>query len=462
LTRKNKNGFRIPNPRSGLEKSQLTRSHPTIDRHSKKQLLEIDLFAEEYMKFLSKAKIAPETVDEIKHLFEEKSTLEDRLIIHPDQTAFAMACFGEKPMNQGLKIIYAHNDSPGLIVKVDPARFNTDFDMHPVYTGVELDTLNYGGIAPHQWTGKSLEIRGWSNIDGKRRKIKFPVYSSDIHIHTDTRQEEDSPYSLAHQIESLDLDTGFRSVKELLKFLKMKGEEDFARSRLFAIPSVSPKKIGPYYISGYGHDDKSGIYTAARAFLDTKTKPEYTTLIFGFDKEEVGSAGAGGAKSKFFEKIINQLLLEEGQITKLGDISNALKLDMYSKSLAINADVDAAGTGKEIDENRIDIYNISKMGYGPFLSCMDNIHEGDQVSSNLIDKTMGILREGEIIFHPIGSPVIADRAQWFVTMSEFMQNRGIPTVNLGIPVGALHSPEEILHKGDLYYAYKAYKKIIEG
>lgn len=459
MTRRNKNGFRIYDPNSRFEKSRLTRVHPTIDRHSKQKLLEIDNFAQDYIAFLSKTKISIDVVEQVQRLFQERGSLEDKLIINGDQTAFALVTFGSRPMEEGVKIIYAHNDSPGLMAKVDPARFKQDIDMHHLCTGIELDTINYGGISPHQWSGRTLEIRGWADIDGKRKRINFPIYSSDVHAHTDIRNEEDTPYCLAHKIESIDLDTGFKNIEQLLKYLKLKSREDFARSRLFAVPMSSPQKIGPYYISGYGHDDKSGVYTAVRAFLDTKSIPEYATLIFGFDKEEVGSAGEGGAKSKFFEHTINELLIEEGK-TRKNEITENLRLNMYANSLAINADVDVAGTGRETDEEIIDVYNIAKMGYGPFLGCSDNIHEGDQISSRLIDRIMGILRRGEIIFHLAGSPVVADRSSSLISMNEFMQQRGIPTANIGIPVGSLHSPEELLHKGDLYYAYKAYKEII--
>ncbi|MBT6995041.1 hypothetical protein HN865_01805 [Candidatus Woesearchaeota archaeon] len=460
MVKKNRQGFKIGDPRRSVDLSQLTRPVPVFDNVSKREREKINLFAKQYMKFQDNVRISPEVVKETALLVEKLGSLEDKLIINDDQTAFSLIRPGKKSMMEGIRIIYAHNDSPCLKAKVSPARFEWDPDDQNLHTGVELDTINYGGIHPHQWTGRSLEVRGWSIIDGKRKKIQFPVYSPETAAHTDTRLEEETEMSEAHLHETLDLDTGYRNVKDFLKSIGLRGEEDFARSRLYAVPLIKSAMFGQGYITGYGHDDRAGVFTAVRALLDSKKVPDYTTMIFGFDIEEIGSAGPGGADDKFFERVLHQTLIENEEVGRLEDITEALKLEIASKSLAIAADVEFAATTMDLEEGRIDPWNIAKFGYGASINCSDGIMGGDQISPQLIDSIISPLKNKNNIFQLTGGPMIADFSSEIISMNNFFSWRGYPTINIGVPTGSMHSVEELIHSGDLYHTYKLYKTIL--
>lgn len=444
---------------------QLIRRHPSMDRVRPYQSRQINSYTEKYISFLNKVKIAPDVVKIVREMAEEGKFFTGRnfFMTDNDETAFALVRYSgkkhEKSSREGLRIIYSHCDSPCLQLKVKPLQFEWDIDKRDLHLGVELDTSGYGGIHPHQWTGRRLQVVGWCVINGRRRGISFPVYSSETSAHTDKRSEKRVEFSDAHKLEWLDLIPGDASRRELLKRLRLSGEEDFARTRLYVVPIVKADRLYKYYITGYGHDDRIGVFSSVQALLESN--PKYTTIVVGFDKEEVGSGSLGGAKGKFLEKIVAGVLKSEGK--RAEDITNELIREIYEKSIAINSDVDVGSTNSEVNHDREDITdekNVAKLGYGMFVSAADGAFDGDQQSPSLVDRVMGVLQRRKVIFQTIGSPVPADDGN-IASMNEFFIDRGIPTINCGVSVGSLHSPEEIAHVGDLYCAIKGYRAMIE-
>nr|MBA4405619.1 hypothetical protein [Nanoarchaeum sp.] len=458
----NKRGLRIANYHDDFDQDQLVRKSPTLYKISPAQRESIDRFADGYIRFLSKVKIAPEAVNEAKKLI-RSSNLETRFIKSEDETAFVFVKYGRKPMREGVKIIYAHTDSPSLKTKPNPVLITWDPDLQRLHNGIELDMFGYGGINPHQWTARTLNLRGWSVIDGRRKLVNFNAYSPDIAAHTDLRSHDGTTFSEGHLEEELDLTTGFNSRDEFLESIGFKSQDDFNRSRIYAVPISNPTRIGAEYISGYGHDDRSCLYSAIRAAIDSKKVPNYTTIVCGFDLEEVGSEGSGGAGSKFFDRVIDNLLIERGEVKGLEDLTGALKLDMAKKSLAINADVEVLATSRDADHHyRIDQNNIPIAGYGAVVFCADGIGWGENMSPKLMDRIMSSFKGTDVVFQPKGMCMLADLAQGVATMNEFFVRRGYPTINIGLGVGSTHGPEEVIHIGDLYHSYLAYKTILNS
>ena len=452
-----KNGVTYDPVKNEVHISQLIRRHPTVDKIVPYQRRQIDDYVERYIDFLNRIRIAPDAVKQVLEMAKESKFYKGRNfhIINDDKTAFALVKYGKKPINEGLRIIYSHCDSPCLQLKVKPLNFEWDIDLRDMHLGVELDTIPYGGVHAHQWAGRRLHLTGWTVIKGRRRNINLPVYSAEISPHADTRREEDTGFSEAHKQESLDLISGHKSRKELIKEIGFTGEEDFARTRLYAVPIVKAEKLHKFFITGYGHDNRIGVFTSVEALF--KSNPKYTTIVIGFDKEEVGSSGSGGAKSRFFEEVINEILTRNTR--KPENITQIVREEIYRNSIAVNADVDIGSTDKEIDN--IDVRNTAKLGYGMFVAGTDGIMESDQQSPKLVDRIMSVLERRRVIFQTIGSPVPADKTESVATMNEFFINRGIPTINCSASVGSLHSPEEIVHIGDIYYTIKGYQAIIE-
>lgn len=457
----------VYDPSSEIHPSQLIRRNPSFEKLRTYQKERAKSYANDYINFLNHCKIAPDVVDEVWKMSKESgfgSRKNDIYMTDKERTAFALVRFGKKPIKEGLRILYSHCDSPCLQAKTKPLLFEWDPDLKELHLGVEIDTHGYGGILPHQWTGKDLLAFGWSYINGKRKKYSFPVYSSDRAQHTEPTEGR------VHKEEFIDLVTGHSSRKDLLKEMGLNGEWDFARTRLYFVPDVTAKcffkdggkrkkankKLNRYLISGYGQDDRIGVFSSVKALTEINN-PKYTTIVIGFDKEEVGSGGLAGAKGKFFERVLNKTLIV-GDKRNLENITVALREDLYEKSLAIDADCDVGSTHRE--EEVTDKRNIAKLGCGVFISGTDGYWEGDQVSPWVVDRIMTSIQRRNVIFQTIGNPLHADEGE-VPSMNEFFVDRGIPTLNVCAPLGSLHSPVEVSHMGDLYSTIQAYKAFIE-
>jgi len=457
MTDKNSQNYKIADPRSEIDKSQLTRESPVMMGLTSRKRQAVERFSREYSTFLDQVRIAPDVVDFARKLYEEYRRLGDDFITNESGTAFAYVKSGKRSPEEGMNILFAHNDSPCLQVKTNPTLLEWDPDKQPLHTGVRLGVFAYGGIRPYQYSGRNLDLVGWASIDGERKKIELPVYCPDICQHTDTRGDNDVSFLEAHLEEKLSLVTGYRNVPDLMNALGLKGKEDFARARLFAVPHAETTSIGDYYLSGYGHDARSGIYAALQAH--TNISPKYTSVVIGFDKEEVGSTGSGGANGIFLDEIANRILTG-GDNSRLKNLTEAFKLDVFKKSLAINADVDVAATSLEEDETRIDENNIAKLGYGPFLSGIDGLCDGDQIAPELTDRMMNMFKAADVPFQITGSALFPEMTAGTGSMNAFIAERGIPTVNISVPTGCTHSQLELIHKGDLFFAKEIYRQIL--
>ena len=457
---KRRNGFEIERE---VHWTQLIRKYPSIDsikgRHNKYCL---EKYVEDYMSFLDKVRIPPQVVKEVikraeENNFSNKPSKKDNFyIVNEDLTSFALIKPGRADLSKGLRIIYTHVDSPCLYVKPRPLLFEWDPEERDLHLGVELDTVPYGGINSWQWFGRPVEVVGWIIKKGRRREIKKNGFLANINFHIDTKDRQ-TELEDAFKAEDLDVITGYKSRKELLKDFRFSSENDFARATLYVVPKIKTQLVNDF-ILGYGHDDKICLYSAVTALFETK--PYYPCIVLGLDREEVGGGGPGGAEGKFFEEVLNILIkVKEGK--RLEDITEALQTRLFKKTLAICGDVDVGATNADIDY--ADIRNISRLGYGTYLSAEECSWEGNQLSKKVIDKVMQIYDKNKISFQISGIAGKADDVDaGGITDLRFFVKRGIPTINSGVPVGSLHSPTEIAHKADLYWTIKAYKGILRS
>ena len=226
---------------------------------------------------------------------------------------------GTKPLNEGLRILGAHIDSPRL-----------DLKEHPVYesTGFALgDTHYYGGVKKYQWTTIPLALHGVIvKKDGTVVEVNIgedpadPVVGiTDLLIHL---SQDQMSKTLAHAIEGENLDISLGSMPlegdekdavkaNVLAILKEKydvEEEDLISSEIEVTPAGPARDYGldRSMIAGYGHDDRVCAYASLQALLDVEAV-EYTACCILVDKEEIGSVGATGAQSLFFENTIAKL-----------------------------------------------------------------------------------------------------------------------------------------------------------
>jgi len=450
----NKSGYRTYDSRKRLSAFQLVRPMPVMDRASTKTRENIRAFAEDYCKFSSQVRSASDVTDHCRDSLERTGFdfKNGIYITESEGRAFAAIKYGRKPVEDGIRIIFSHNDSPGFGLKTNPVIIECDSDTQLARVGVELDLRDVGAVQNAQWPGHSYIIRGHCiSGNGKRKNIEFPVYMPDINLHTDNRILEGETLAESYKTDKLHLVTGYSGLEKFLKAIGLKSESDFNSSKLRVYPEYPTKIFGEGFISGYAHDARAGTFSTLRAF--EKTKSPYTTVLIGFDREEIGSRGPGGADSPFLDKIIDNILLKSGSVKNTKEITESFKREIFEKSLAINSDVNVCASNRDYDETRIDIKNIPKMVFGPFLTTEDGNFTGEQANATEIHQLKEILRKANIPFNPVGSAMTQDNSQ-IEGFQVYLSKRGLPAFSFGTPVIGTHSIEELIHEGDLYYTFK--------
>ena len=319
---------------------------------------EIMDFAEDYKDFISFGKTERLCVKKTLQILEEKGfvDVETKKDLKPGDKVYsvnknknvAIFVIGKKPLNEGLRILGAHIDSPRMDLKQNPLYEKEGFAL--------LDTHYYGGIKKYQWVTIPLALHGVvCKKDGSTIEVSIGEEPNDpvlgigdllIHLSADQMQK-----TAAKLIEGEDLDVTVGSIPELngdkvsvkqnvLRILKEKydfEEEDFLSAEIEVVPAGPARDYGldRSMVSGYGHDDRSCAYTSLRAVVDT-TVQEYTTCCILVDKEEIGSVGATGAQSLYFENLIAKLCRLAGSNEALFDARLAL-----ANSKMLSSDVSA-------------------------------------------------------------------------------------------------------------------------
>lgn len=429
-------------------------------------------FCEDYKKFITKGKTERRCVEEaileaekagFKNIDSFKSLKTgDKVYATNKGKNFASFIIGEKPLEEGLRVLGAHIDSPRLDLKQNPLYEKFDFAL--------LDTHYYGGIKKYQWVTIPLALYGVvCKKDGTQVKISIgdnegdPVVGiSDLLIHLSGDQMQKSA---AKVIEGEDLDVMVGSIptkeKEkssvkatIVKLLKEKydiEEEDFLSAEIEVVPAGEAKDYGldRSLIAGYGHDDRVCAYTSLRAVIDSSVN-EYTSCAVLVDKEEIGSVGATGAQSKWFENVIAKLIMLEGNYSEFKVRSALENTKMLSSDVSagfdplfpgVNEAKNSAYLGKGICFNK---YTGSRGKSG----CNDAMPEYFAEIRNIMDANDVNFQTSELGKVDQGGGG---------TIAYILGNYNMNVIDAGVAVLNMHAPMEIVSKADVYEAYKAYK-----
>ena len=429
-------------------------------------------FCEDYKKFITKGKTERRCVEEaileaekagFKNIDSFKSLKTgDKVYATNKGKNFASFIIGEKPLEEGLRVLGAHIDSPRLDLKQNPLYEKFDFAL--------LDTHYYGGIKKYQWVTIPLALYGVvCKKDGTQVKISIgdnegdPVVGiSDLLIHLSGDQMQKSA---AKVIEGEDLDVMVGSIptkeKEkssvkatIVKLLKEKydiEEEDFLSAEIEVVPAGEAKDYGldRSMIAGYGHDDRVCAYTSLRAVIDSSVN-EYTSCAVLVDKEEIGSVGATGAQSKWFENVIAKLIMLEGNYSDFKVRSALENTKMLSSDVSagfdplfpgVNEAKNSAHLGKGICFNK---YTGSRGKSG----CNDAMPEYFAEIRNIMDANDVNFQTSELGKVDQGGGG---------TIAYILGNYNMNVIDAGVAVLNMHAPMEIVSKADVYEAYKAYK-----
>ena len=432
--------------------------------------------SEGYKAFLDSSKIEREAVANIVELAEKnsfkdiKKAIKDSARLNAGDKVYAVgmdktvALFvvGKEPMEAGMNIIGSHVDSPRLDLKPNPLYEKQGISL--------LKTHYYGGIKKYQWAAIPLAIHG-TVIKGNGDKLnvvigenpKDPVvYISDLPKHLSSDQME---RKLAVGIKGEELNIIFGSIPvedaderkrvkhNVLLLLNQKygiEEEDFVSAELEVVPSGQARDMGidRGMIASYGHDDRICAYTSLRALLEVDV-PERTCVAMFADREEVGSVGATGMHSRFFENAA-------AEVMELAEGYSELKLRRAmanSRMLSADVVVGVDPTFPEVYEEN----NAARMGGGIVLSKYTG-HLGKSGCNDASAEFVGYMRrlfnENHITWQT-GEMGKIDQGGGG-TIAYILAAYGMDVIDCGVPLLSMHAPWEAASKADVYEAYRAY------
>ncbi|MDY5852752.1 MAG: aminopeptidase [Bacilli bacterium] len=439
---------------------------------------EIMDFAEDYKDFISFGKTERLCVKKTLQILEEKGfvDVETKKDLKPGDKVYsvnknknvAIFVIGKKPLNEGLRILGAHIDSPRMDLKQNPLYEKEGFAL--------LDTHYYGGIKKYQWVTIPLALHGVvCKKDGSTIEVSIGEEPNDpvlgigdllIHLSADQMQK-----TAAKLIEGEDLDVTVGSIPELnadkvsvkqniLRILKEKydfEEEDFLSAEIEVVPAGQARDYGldRSMVAGYGHDDRSCAYTSLRAVVDT-TVQEYTTCCILVDKEEIGSVGATGAQSLYFENLIAKLCRLAGSNEALFDARLAL-----ANSKMLSSDVSAGVDPLFLGVN--EMKNACHLGEGIVFNKYTG-SRGKSGSNDANPEFIAWVREAldsrNVCFQTAELGRVDQGGGG--TIAYILGNYDMNVLDGGIAVLNMHAPMEIVSKADVYEAYVAYKAFLEA
>ena len=446
---------------------------------SDEKLSSIQNFNEDYKAFLSYGKTERLCVKQATKLAQEKGfiLLDDIINQHKEikvgdkiyainkNKNIVLFKIGSKPLVDGLRILGAHIDSPRLDVKQNPLYQKDDFAL--------LDTHYYGGIKKYQWVTIPLALHGvvikkdGSTVDVNIGEEKGdPVFGiSDLLIHLSADQLQ-KPASKVIEGEDLDLTIGSMPLKgeekeavkkNVLKLLKDKydiEEEDFLSSEIEVVPAGEAREYGRErsMVAGYGHDERVCAFTSLRAILDEE-EVEYTSCCILVDKEEIGSVGATGAQSKYFEDVIALLLDTMGYHSYL-DLKKAM-----TNSKMLSSDVSAGFDPlfASVNDPKNAAYFNRGIVFNKYTGARGKSGSND-ANPEYVAWVRKILDEEQIHFQTAELGKVDQGGGG--TIAYILGNYNMNVLDAGIAVFNMHAPMEIVSKADVYEAYLAYKAFL--
>ncbi len=436
----------------------------------------IEAFAKAYCAFIDNGKTERECVAEAVKASEAAGFVSlneairagkalqpgDKIYVNWMNKSFMSFVLGSAPLEAGMNIVGAHIDSPRIDVKQNPLYEDSDLAY--------LDTHYYGGVKKYQWVAQPLALHGViCKKDGTTvtvaigEKDSDPVfYISDLLIHLAQDQMAKTAAKVIEG-EELNLIIGGKPVQDedkatvtagvlaILKETYGVEEEDFLSAELEIVPAGKARDVGfdRSMIAAYGHDDRVCAYPSMQAVIDFEGVPEHTICAILTDKEEIGSVGATGMNSRFFENTVAEFAELAGA---KGDL--ALRR-ILQNSRMLSSDVSAG-----FDPNFAGVFekkNAAFLGRGV---CF-NKYTGSRGKSGSSDanaeyiaQLRKIMDDADVAFQTaeLGRVDVGGGG----TIAYMCAKYGMNVIDSGVAVLSMHAPYELISKVDLYEAYKCY------
>lgn len=443
----------------------------------KDNLNEVMEYNEGYKDYISKNKTERACVKDSIRLAKEKGfkpldsfeTLKpgDKVYVNNRDKNIALFVIGNKPLTEGMRILGAHIDSPRMDLKQNPLYESEGF--------VLADTHYYGGVKKYQWVTIPLSLYGVvAKKDGTVVDVVIgeddndPVVGiSDLLIHL-AAEQLDKKAAKVIEGENLDVTLGNMplvgeekdAVKaNILKLLKDKydiEEEDFVSAEIEVVPSGKARDYGldRSMIAGYGHDDRVCAYTSLTAILDMDVC-DYTCCTILVDKEEIGSVGATGAQSLFFEITVGEMLV------KMGIDSFVQTRLTLSRSKMLSSDVSAGVDPLFVSVN--DKKNAAYLGNGIVFNKYTGARGksgSNDASAEYVARIRAVMDESNIHYQTaeLGKVDLGGGG----TIAYILGNYNMDVIDAGIAVLNMHAPMEVVSKVDVYETYQAYKAFLKN
>ena len=439
--------------------------------YTESQLTELDSLTSDYKKFLDTGKTERECVTEVIRQAEAAGYIElskagevkpgDKVYAAWMGKSIALFNIGEESVADGMNILGAHIDSPRMDLKQNPLYEESGFAY--------FDTHYYGGIKKYQWVTLPLAIHGVVvRKDGTTVDISIgekeddPVFVvTDLLIHLSGKQMEKNATTVVEG-ENLDILIGSRplageekdaAAAQILKLLKETYDiekEDLMSAELEVVPAGKARDCGldRSMIMAYGQDDRVCAYTSLAAMLEVKDVKRTSCCIL-VDKEEIGSVGATGMHSRFFENAVADLM------DKMGVFSELKLRHALANSTMISSDVGAA-----FDPMYADVYDKkSSSFFGNGLVIKKHTGSRGKSGSNdanaeYIAKLRRVFDENQVAFQmtEMGKIDVGGGGTIAYILAQF----GMEVIDGGVAVLCMHAPWEVSSKADVYEAYRGY------
>lgn len=464
------------------------------ETYDEKQLKELEELAAEYRDFLDHAKTERECVDTIVNMIEKEGYVEleqamregkklacgDKVYAVCMNKSIVMFQLGKKAFTEGMNILGAHIDSPRIDVKQNPLYEDSSIAY--------LDTHYYGGIKKYQWVTLPLAIHGVIvKKDGTTVEVNVgeeeddPVFFiSDLLVHLSGEQLEKKAAKVIEG-EALDLIIGSKPLllkentekdeqeekgsakdavkKGVLAILKEQydvEEEDFLSAELEIVPAGRAREAGfdRSMILAYGQDDRVCAFPSVKALLETK-ETERTACCILVDKEEIGSVGATGMESKFFENVLAEVMELAGEYSEL-NVRRCL-----SHSCMLSSDVSAAfdPSYAAAFEKKNAAYMGGGMVFNKFTGARGKSGSND-ANAEYMAHIRSILDDARVIFQTseLGKVDVGGGG----TIAYILALYGMNVIDSGVAVLNMHAPWEAVSKADIYETKRGYAAFLKG
>ena len=440
-------------------------------KYTEEQKKEAFTVSEGYKKFISDCKTERECVDEVvrqaqaagyKDLFSVKKVKPgDKLYAVNMGKTVVLFVAGTKPLEDGMTILGAHIDSPRIDIKQIPLYEETEMAF--------LDTHYYGGIKKYQWVTLPLAIHGvFVKKDGTVVPVSIgekeddPVVGiSDLLVHLSADQMQKTASKV---IEGEDLNVNVGSIpladeekeavkKNILKLLKEQydvEEDDFISAELEVVPAGRARDYGldRSMVYGYGQDDRVCAYTSMLALFGVEST-DRTAVCILVDKEEVGSIGATGMHSKFFENVVAELM------DRMGDYSELKVRRALSNSVMLSSDVSAAFDPNYpgVNEKKNTAYFAHGLVFNKYTGSRGKSGCND-ANAEFMAAIRAALEKNDVVFQTSELGKVDQGGGG--TIAYIMAQYNMQVIDSGVPVLNMHAPWEITSKADVYEAMRGY------